>query len=219
MAQSLKFVEHDTGQTGTSRADVNAAQAEQMILGNWWVTSQDYSLHWNCLSEVHWAPRHLMETQKLTFWDCCFSSSLVSGRRKRIPGIHSDRWGDIGAPFHSLKQARMQWKHVHPWGPEKWVCQSAGKVMVSVVWDAKGVIHVEFVSQQSFSETPNVTIAWGYSEEEICHKVQAFSATILSHTSGMSSCFAGNFWINYSCLSAIELHLLGFRNTWEVVTS
>jgi hypothetical protein len=42
----------------------------------------------------------------------------------------------------------MQWKHPTYLRAKKFkVCQSAGKVMASVFWDAKGVIHVEFMPQ------------------------------------------------------------------------
>jgi hypothetical protein len=42
----------------------------------------------------------------------------------------------------------MQWKHLTSLRAKKFkVCHSVGKVMASVFWDAKGVIHIEFMPQ------------------------------------------------------------------------
>jgi hypothetical protein len=53
----------------------------------------------------------------------------------------------MGGPLHSSnKKVGMQWKHLSFLTAEKFqVCQSAGKVMAFVFWDAEGAIHDEFM--------------------------------------------------------------------------
>jgi hypothetical protein len=52
----------------------------------------------------------------------------------------------MGGLLHSSnKKAGMQWKHLNFLIAKKFkVCQSAGKVMASLFWDAEGAIHDEF---------------------------------------------------------------------------
>src|SRR5271165_2274392 len=44
----------------------------------------------------------------------------------------------------------MQWKHQHSSPPKKFRIQaSAGKVMATIFWDAKGVIHIDYMPQKT----------------------------------------------------------------------
>jgi hypothetical protein len=68
-------------------------------------------------------------------------------RRKRVPGVHSDRWRYMGALFHSSNQKKLECSgNIQiPREPKALNCSSAGKIVISVFWDAEEFVQFVFM--------------------------------------------------------------------------
>jgi hypothetical protein len=82
-----------------------------------------------------------VKSQKVTFWDCSFTSSTIYKRSWQVPGIHTDRWQTWVHHFTpQMQQSGMQWTNPNSPAAKRFkVYQSAEKVMSLASWDVEGV--------------------------------------------------------------------------------
>jgi hypothetical protein len=177
---------------------MNAAWVEELILQNWRVTIQDLStalelsirtVH-NIVHEEHgyhkecacWVPWCMMELHKN--WHSKIAlSHLQWFKDEENDFLESIVTGDETWVHHftsQTKQAGMQWKPpISPRTKKFKVRQSPGKVMAFAFWDAKGVIHTEFIPWGITCEW----LLWWLHEAirrdlDSCHNVWYFSTTV-----------------------------------------
>ena len=156
------------------------------------------------------------------FGECSVTFSVGYRRRKQVSRIHSDRWCNMDALFHSIKWAGMQQKHsVSPKSKKFTVCHSAGKVMTTVFRDV-GVISAEFVVQAT-NQCEHVL--WQL-HESICmercgHLLQCVVLRrdiATPHGTHWTHEWCIHFTGKFYTIHPIDLTLDHWRNTWEVAS-
>ncbi len=102
------------------------------------------------LSKVcaRWVPRMLSTVQRADRVDISRTNlDLINGDPEDFC-LHVVTGDETWLHYYDpeTKQQSMQWKHQHSPPPKKFRVQpSAGKVMATIFWDAKGVIHIDYM--------------------------------------------------------------------------
>ena len=152
-----------SGRPASAVTEVNKKRVDEMIRSDRRVTIRDivdvietgHNAVQNLISELgytkvcaRWVPRQLTDQLKQSRLDICkqmmqrcesegdeFMNSIVTG---------DESWAHHYEP--ETKRQSMQWRHLGSPSPKKFKCvPSAGKVMVTVFWDAHGVLLVDFL--------------------------------------------------------------------------